>query len=83
MGGDQGLIKLTASALSMEERSVLSVVELSNDGATVPFIARYRKDRTGGLDEVAIRDIIAKFEYYSELNKRKAYILRRTRGKWL
>lgn len=53
-----------------------NTVALFRDGATVPFIARYRKERTGELDEVAIRTIEERFAYFTELQERKATVLK-------
>ncbi len=54
---------------------VENTVELFNEGATVPFIARYRKERTGELDEVAIRTLEERLGYYRELEERKTTVL--------
>src|SRR5438445_1871693 len=54
---------------------VESTIKLFDDGATVPFIARYRKEATGNLDEVKIRDIESRRQYYSDLQARRATIL--------
>ena len=56
-------------------RSALAVLELAAEGATVPFIARYRKEKTGNIDEVAIRAIIDGKEAWDEIVKRQLYIL--------
>ena len=67
---------LIARELNIAERQVIAVAELLEEGATVPFIARYRKERTGELDEVAItaaRDRLAQLE---ELDKRREAILK-------
>ncbi len=53
-----------------------NTVALLREGATIPFIARYRKERTGELDEVALRDIEDRFSYYTELEERKLTVLR-------
>jgi uncharacterized protein len=66
---------MVAKALGINERSVRTVVALLADGATVPFIARYRKEATGGLDEVQIRDIETQRTYFTELEQRRASIL--------
>jgi protein Tex len=50
-------------------------IDLLDDGATVPFIARYRKERTGELDEVAVRTIEERFAYFTELQARKVTVL--------
>lgn len=61
--------------LELPERGVRAVVDLFADGNTVPFIARYRKEATGGLDEVAIRDIEERFRYLEELDERRRAVL--------
>src|SRR5215467_13821271 len=54
---------------------VETTLKLLEDGSTVPFIARYRKEMTGNLDEVKVRDIDEKRQYYKELDERRATIL--------
>jgi uncharacterized protein len=64
-----------AKELNLREKQVVQVLQLLESGATVPFIARYRKEATGNLDEtqiVAIRDL---FERYDTLEKRRSFIL--------
>src|ERR1700754_542455 len=61
--------------LSVPLKGITSVIELLDEGATVPFIARYRKEVTGNLDEVQIRDIQGKLEYFRELEERKQTVL--------
>jgi uncharacterized protein len=61
-------------------RSAQAVLELAAEGGTVPFIARYRKEKTGGLDEVQIRQIIDANATLEEINKRRAYILKEIEG---
>jgi len=65
-----------AHELTLPERSVAAVVRLLAEGATVPFIARYRKELTGGLDEVQIRAIEERRAYLFELDDRRRSILR-------
>ena len=57
-------------------KSAQTVIELAAEGATVPFIARYRKEKTGNLDEVQIRQVIESHETYNEIVKRKAFLLK-------
>ncbi len=57
-------------------RSALAVLALAAEGATVPFIARYRKEQTGSLDEVAIRTVIDEREKWDQLLSRQEYILK-------
>jgi uncharacterized protein len=56
--------------------SAQAVIELAAEGATVPFIARYRKEKTGNLDEVQIRNVIEGHETYNEIVKRKAFLIK-------
>jgi len=63
------------SEFKLQPFQVLNTLALFNEGATVPFIARYRKEITGSLDEVQIRDLQHRFEYYKELDERRATIL--------
>jgi len=56
--------------------SVVNTVMLIESGATIPFIARYRKEKTGGLDEVVIRKISDRLDYYRQLEERKAAIMK-------
>ena len=64
-----------AQTLNLPLRGICAVIELLDDGGTVPFIARYRKEVTGNLDEVQIRDIEEKLAYFRELEDRRASIL--------
>ncbi len=65
-----------ASELALDLQGVRAVVSLLNEGATVPFIARYRKEATGGLDEVQIRSIEERKTYLLELEDRRKAILK-------
>ncbi|RKL65092.1 RNA-binding transcriptional accessory protein [Salipaludibacillus neizhouensis] len=62
--------------MKLKENSVKSVIEMSEEGNTVPFIARYRKEMTGGLDEEQIRGILESWEYGTSLAKRKEEVVR-------
>lgn len=66
---------LVAEDLSLPLVSVSSVIKLLNEGSSVPFIARYRKEATAGLDEVAIRNIEERNKYFTELEDRRGAIL--------
>ncbi|MFH1060680.1 MAG: Tex family protein, partial [Pseudomonadota bacterium] len=70
------LLSQIAAELSVEPRQVAATAELLDDGATVPFIARYRKERTGSLDEVAILAIRDRLHQLRELNQRRDSILK-------
>jgi uncharacterized protein len=65
-----------AEALKLPPRGVAATLQLLGEGNTVPFVARYRKEATGGLDEVQIRDIEARHEALVELESRRAAILK-------
>ncbi len=67
--------RMIASALKLPEHRVNNTLKLLTEGATIPFISRYRKEVTGGLDEVQIGDIHARYEKLCETEKRKATIL--------
>ena len=64
-----------AEELGLPAAKIAAVVKLLDEGATVPFIARYRKEVTGGLDEVQIRAIEERRAYLDELEKRRAAVL--------
>lgn len=65
-----------ASELNLKISQIENVITLRSEGATVPFISRYRKEVTGNLDEVQVRDIFDKHDYYTELEDRKQTILK-------
>ncbi len=64
-----------ATSLTVPMKGMLAVIELLDGGATVPFIARYRKEVTGNLDELQIRNIEEKLLYFRELEDRRETIL--------
>src|SRR5204863_5000408 len=64
-----------ARELSVAPGQVRSTIELLQEGATVPFIARYRKERTGSLDETQIRQIEERWRYFGELAERRAAVI--------
>ena len=66
-------------SLSLPLQSVSAVLTLLNEGCTIPFISRYRKERTGGLDEVQITNISELYDHLKELGKRKETILKTIR----
>ena len=63
--------KLIATALNLQERAVANTLALLEEGCTIPFISRYRKERTGGLDEVQIAAISDRYDKLKEMAKRK------------
>lgn len=68
------VIELLAREQRVPPRSVAATLGLLEGGATVPFIARYRKEATGGLDEVALRQIAERSRYLQELAERKQFV---------
>ena len=68
--------QLIAERLGISIRQIANTIALLDEGATVPFISRYRKEMTGSLDEVQIGDIQAAKEQLDELDKRKVTILK-------
>lgn len=70
------IIKQLAQELSLKESQVRHTVELLDEGNTIPFIARYRKEATGELDEVQIRGLADRLEYLRNLAKRKEEVTR-------
>ena len=67
--------QVIATELSLSIQSVKGALELFTEGATIPFIARYRKERTGSLNEIELRNIQERFTYLEELENRKQVIL--------
>lgn len=72
---DNNFHNIIAQELSLSNDAVNATIKLLDEGATIPFISRYRKERTGSLDEVAIRNIQLRYDNLKELSKRKDYIL--------
>ena len=70
------IIKVMALELSISEKQIENVLSLLEEGATVPFIARYRKEKTGGLNEDQIREISKVYEYQENLQQRKEDVIR-------
>ncbi len=69
-----------SKTLHFSLKQVESIVQLHAEGSTIPFIARYRKEATGNLDEVQIGDVIEKIKYFAELEKRKDTVLKTIEG---
>ncbi|WP_396954610.1 Tex family protein [Neobacillus sp.] len=73
---DDQLLGKIATEQAISYKQVKSVISLLNEGNTVPFIARYRKEMTGALDEVQIRNIMDRWQYIQNLEQRKEEVLR-------
>jgi protein Tex len=69
------VIQSIANELSVNPRQVSAAVKLLDEGSTVPFIARYRKEATGGLDDIQLRQLHQRLLYLRELNERRESIL--------
>lgn len=68
--------KLIAQELNVKEQQIDATVQLLDDGNTVPFVARYRKEVTGGLDDTQLRQLDSRLTYLRELEERRQTILR-------
>ncbi|NEX79189.1 RNA-binding transcriptional accessory protein [Bacillus thermocopriae] len=73
---EEQLLGKVAGELAISIKQVKNVISLLNEGNTVPFIARYRKEMTGALDEVQIRNILERWQYIQNLEQRKEEVLR-------
>lgn len=66
---------IIAKTLNLQERQVSNTIKLLSDGATIPFISRYRKEMTGELNELEIQEIQTQLEKLTELEKRKEFVI--------
>jgi len=64
-----------ANELDVQAKQVIAAIELLDDGSTVPFISRYRKEVTGGLDDTQLRNLEERLKYLRELEERRVAIL--------
>ena len=72
----QQIIRQLAAEIKIKEQQVVAAIELLDSGATVPFIARYRKEVTNGLDDIQLRELEARLAYLRELQDRRAAVLK-------
>ena len=72
----QQIIRQLAAEIKIKEQQVVATIELLDSGATVPFIARYRKEVTNGLDDIQLRELEARLAYLRELQDRRAAVLK-------
>jgi uncharacterized protein len=72
----QSVVKLISQELSASPRQVEAAIALLDGGATVPFIARYRKEATGGLDDIQLRHLEQRLGYLRELEERRSTVLK-------
>jgi uncharacterized protein len=73
-------IQKIAEKLSFSLKQVNNIFDLQAEGATIPFMARYRKEATGNMDEVQINDVVEQIKYFTELDKRKETVLKTIEG---
>lgn len=71
------ITQILSQELSATTAQINAAIELLDDGATVPFIARYRKEATGGLDDTQLRQLAERLQYLRELEDRKAVVLKK------
>lgn len=71
-----GIIKKIADILSIRDSQAAAVIELSEEGCTVPFISRYRKERTGELDEVQVREVVSHNQSLNNLESRRIEVIK-------
>ena len=76
----QKIIRRIAAEIKAQEHQVKAAVDLLDGGATVPFIARYRKEATGGLDDVQLRELAVRLGYLRELEDRREAVLKSIDG---
>src|SRR3954451_22655745 len=69
------IVRTIPAELAVREQQVKATVDLLDGGATVPFVARYRKEATGGLDDAQLRPLEERLGYLRELEERRAAIL--------
>jgi uncharacterized protein len=73
-------IQKIAEKLSFSIKQVTNIHDLQSEGATIPFMARYRKEATGNMDEVGITAVVEQIAYFSELDKRKETVVKTIEG---
>ena len=72
----QKIVGQLANEIKIRPEQVRAAVELIDGGATVPFIARYRKEATGGLDDIQLRELEARLAYLRELETRRTAVIK-------
>lgn len=70
------IVSILSEELNISQNQVNNVINLLNEGDTIPFIARYRKEQTGGLDDTLLRNFEERLKYLTNLNERKETILK-------
>ena len=67
----QEILKILTNDLGLPSKNIQAVLDLLQEGATIPFIARYRKEKTGNMNEDQIKEIESQFSYQNNLMQRK------------
>jgi len=73
-------IQKIGEKLSFSIKQVSNIFEMHSEGATIPFMSRYRKEATGNMDEVQINDVVEQVKYFTELDKRKETVIKTIEG---
>lgn len=73
-------IQKIAEKLSFSLKQINNIHQLQSEGATIPFMARYRKEATGNMDEVAITQVVEQIAYFTDLDKRKETVIKTIEG---
>src|SRR3982750_1876115 len=73
-------IQKIAEKLNLSVKQVISIHDMQAEGATIPFMARYRKEATGNLDEVVIGNVVEEIKNFTELEKRKETVIKTIEG---
>ncbi len=77
---EQKYIQHIAGTLNFSLKQINNIYDLHTEGSTIPFIARYRKEATGNLDEVQITAVIEQIKYFADLEKRKETVIKTIEG---
>ena len=73
-------IQKIGEKLSFSIKQVSNIFDMHSEGATIPFMSRYRKEATGNMDEVQINDVVEQVKYFAELDKRKETVIKTIEG---
>src|SRR5690349_3931322 len=73
-------IQKISEKLSFSIKQVSNIFEMQSEGATIPFMSRYRKEATSNMDEVQINDVVDQVKYFNELEKRKETVIKTIEG---
>ena len=80
---NQQISQTIAAELNVQPNQIFAAIQLLDDGNTIPFIARYRKEVTGGLDDTQLRHFETRLIYLRELEERRQTILQNGTGRFI